>query len=135
MSSKPEYPSDTDCFMSRGTVSDEELDEMIDVLRTADIESGTIHVEVDRKKNTGFLVIQYDDSIFGWIRIKYGMGAGFALDDFIEDRTNEENGSITFHFEGTIIVWLTELNNADQQIVACRNQTVDVTLTSSAGQQ
>jgi len=110
---------------------------MVNVLKTPNIiESGDIFVEVDRKKKTGYFVIQYNDVIFNFdqtIRIKYGLGAGFALDKFKEDEP-DGNGSITFHFKGTIIVWLTELNNADQKIVACPDQTVDITLHRSAGQ-
>ena len=122
-------PDDEDtCFVSRGVVDPQELIAFVDVLNTAVIKSGSFVVEVDKKKHTGILVIQYTHKDLGQIRIKYGMGAGFA-----PDVREEIEG--TFTFDGTIIVWLTELNNADQQIVACRNQTVDVTLTSSAGQQ
>ena len=133
----PFYPprdNNSDCFASRGDIMIQDLIDSVNVLNGALIDTGSFVVEVDRKKITGGFVIQTDDiSELGQIRIKYGMGAGFAPDK-VEETPNID-GSITFEFTGTIIVWQTDLNVADQKIVACPDQTVFVTLTRSAGQQ
>ncbi len=130
----PEDPEDNDCFVSRGdlTPDDDLFADLVAELTGAVIDSGRFVVEVDKKKETGVLIIGYTSDALGQIVIKYGTGGGFA--PVVEEVKNGDTR--TYHFVGTIIVWqLGEDTPSNQIIVGCPEVAVDVTLYSSAGQQ
>ena len=81
-------------------------------------------MEVDRKNNTGALLIQYSGEL-GDTRIQYGgpyVGSTLVME-------SGDGDMHTFQFSGTISVWqLGENTNADDNIVACPNQAVNVIL-------
>ncbi len=124
-----------DCFAVPETAADsDDISLFVNVLNTEVIDSGHFVVEVDRKNCTdnvctGALVIQYNSNTLGFTRIQYMGNIVPPLPDVTEFPDMPIVGSTTFNFDGTIFVWqVGETTNADDKMVACPDQVVDVIL-------
>ena len=106
-----------------------DLDDFAAELTEPVIKSGFFIVKVDGRDDppgTGILVLEYTGDL-GDTRIQYDGRIVSPPPVVMEDDPVE--GSITFHFFGTIFVWqLNESGNADDKIVACERQAVNVIL-------
>ncbi len=129
------FPSDPapQCEDIHDNISDDEFDKFLDELAGVNIASGFLTVEIDKKKKTGILVLEYTSPDLGGLtRIQYH--GQIAPPPPVVSENIKSDG--TFKFDGTIFVWqLGESGNTDDKIVACPGQVVDGILTSSAGQQ
>ena len=122
----PPLPKDNDCFAVPETAADSgDIIQFVEELNGNSIASGRFVVEVDRRKKTGGLLIQYSGEL-GFTYIQFRGPYVDSPPMVIEH--DPVDGPITFHFGGTITVWQVGEHMPDDKIVACPLQLVDVIL-------
>ena len=123
-----QIPEENKCVAVPETAADsDDISLFVSELNKAVIDSGRFVVGVDRRKKTGGLLIQYSGKL-GFTQIQFRGPYIVDLPMVIEHVGHEDDGSITFHFGGTITVWQVGEHMPDDKIVACPFQVVDVIL-------